>query len=259
MRAGPRGGRRARDEGNGVCANRCGDFGSGGVPVPPTRGAKPRKVEQFACVAWHGARFPQRMRTPLAFGFLSALLALTSPALAQELEPVEVPPPLPSSEAEWRLDILGPTVGIGVFLAPAVGYQQGLFTIGGEVRLAHRSGSGLLLRVAHGTNIWGGGTVTDLAYLHRVTLLGGARRGGGLDFAVGPSFAWLSHNQGDVPPGAALGGQAGIALQGREENFSASVGAQLHGFVPLQAAPNGGPTGFELAISVMGGLGFGFY
>jgi len=196
-----------------------------------------------------------RIFVPFACAALAA-----SPALAQDAsEVVEVSAAPSPSEPQWRLDILGPTIGIGVFLAPSVGYEQGLFTLGGEVRFAHESGNGALLRVAHGNNLWGGGTVIDLGYLYRLNVTGSAVRGASLDFTVGPSFAWLAHNQGDVPVGAAMGGEAGLGVHGRYDNFAASISGQLHGFAPLEGAPNGGPTGFEMAISLMGGLGFGFY
>lgn len=198
------------------------------------------------------------MRRTLACSLVLLLGVPSSRAAAQE-EDIEAPPPLPSNEPTWRIDFIGPTVGIGAFLAPTVGYGRSILTLGGEVRFAHASGAGVLLRVAHGSNLWGGGTSVDLAYLHRLALVGNERKGGSVDFSLGPSFAWLSHNQGDVPVGASLGGQAGVALTGRDENFSASVGAQFHGFLPLQDAPNGGPTGLQMAITVMGGLGFGFF
>lgn len=180
----------------------------------------------------------------------------TSPVLAENTE--DAPPPV-SEALEWRVDFHGPTIGIGAFLAPTVNYTQGILTFGGEVRLAHASGNGALVRVAHGTNLWGGGTAVDLAYLHRLDFVGNARNGGSIDFELGPSFAWLSHNQGDVPMGSVLGGQVGLAVQGRAENFSGFFGGQVHGYLPLEGAPNGGPTGFEMALTVMGGFGFGFY
>lgn len=187
--------------------------------------------------------------------FLFSLHA-ASTALAQE---AEAPPPLERGTPEWRLDILGPTVGVGVFLAPTVSYEQAIFTLGGEVRFAHQTGHGALVRVAHGNNLWGGGTAVDLSYLHRVSLEGDARIGLSVDVSAGPSFFWLAHNQGDVPVGEAIGGHVGFSLDGRYENFTGTLGAQWHGLAPLQGAPNAGATGFEMALTVMGGLGFGFW
>ncbi len=244
------------------CARRVWSFRLSGVREAPTKNAYALKNHgDSSTSSWHAARSFVAMRSKLlcSAAILPLALLVSSSAMAQELEEVEVPPPLPSTEPSWRIDFIGPTVGIGAFLAPTVGYGRLILTLGGEVRFAHASGSGVLVRVAHGSNLWGGGTAVDLAYLHRLSILGTARKGGSIDFTLGPSFAWLSHNQGDVPTGATLGGQAGVALTGRDENFSASVGAQFHGFMPLEGAPNGGPTGFEMAITVMGGLGFGFY
>lgn len=187
--------------------------------------------------------------------FLFSLHA-TSIALAQEPEVS----PAPALDApEWRIDILGPTVGIGVFLAPAVSYERVILTLSGEVRLAHHTGHGALVRVAHGNNLWGAGTAVDLSYLFRSNLEGDARFGLSVDVSAGPSFFWLSHNQGDVPVGEAVGGNVGFSLDGRYENFTGTLGAQWHAFAPLRGAPNAGATGFEMAISVMGGFGFGFW
>lgn len=206
---------------------------------------------------WHAARFFRAMRNKILCSatFLVSLHA-ASTALAQEAEAAPAPT---LSAPEWRLDFIGPTVGIGVFLAPAVSYEQAIGTLGGEVRFAHQTGHGALVRVAHGNNLWGGGTAIDLSYLYRTTLEGDARIGLSLDVSAGPSFFWLSHNQGDVPVGEAVGGHVGFTLDGRYENFTGTLGAQWHGFAPLQGAPNAGATGFEMALTVMGGLGFGFW
>ncbi len=194
---------------------------------------------------------------PLPSIGLVLVLALASftPSAARALYGDETPAPAPT----WRVELVGPSLGIGVFLAPAASYERNIVSLSGELRFAHRTGHGALFRMGWGSNLWGGGWVGELAYLHRFRLVGHDAMGVGLDLSVGPTLAALRHDEGTVPAGNALGGHVGVSLDGRIHGLTISLAGQYRVFVPWRGPPNGGPVGPEHALTLMVGLGLAFY
>ncbi len=194
-----------------------------------------------------------------------ALAASASPSVlaaqSSSLEPGDSPPhePLPARGPRYRIELLGPYFGVGVFLAPAAGYDRTIYAIAGELRVVHRSGHGVQLRVAGGGTLWGDGLVAEPAYVYRFRLDGDDRAGVGLDVSAGPTLPALRPNESTLPAGDALGGHVGLSLDGRIEGFTISLAGQYRVLVPLGGAPAGNATGPEHALTAMLGLGFGFW
>lgn len=205
------------------------------------------------------------MKTPSLL--VAALLLVVSPraaaaqdtAAALESPQVVDAPAAESTAPTWRLDVEFPSVGLGWFAAPAAGYDREIANYGGNARIVSPSGHGGLLRIMEGTNVWGSAIGAETDYLFRVRLVGDDRFGLGLDTSVGATVAWFSHNEGTLPTGLALGGNAGLSLDFRAYGFVVSLGAQYHLLVPTEGALNGGPSGAEHAITGTIGLGFGFW
>jgi hypothetical protein len=207
-----------------------------------------------------------KLLTLLLALFLASFLAPRS-AAAQEADSaaaLEAPASAASaasapSAPDYRLDVTVPSAGIGWFSAPAGHYDATIFTLSGDVRIVERHGHGAMLRVAHGTNIWGGGTAVELDYVYRLRLAGDDRFGLGLDTTVGMTIASLSHNEATIPDGLAVGGNTGLSLDFRAYGFVVSLGGQYRLLLPQEAALNGGASGPEHALTVTLGLGFGFW
>lgn len=193
--------------------------------------------------------------------FVALVLALfVSPLAASAQDAVLEQEERPAHRAPaYRLDFTGPSVGIGMFSAPTGGYESTILTIAGDVRLVSAEGHGGMVRVAHGFRLGGGATAVELDYVFRARLAGDDRLGLGLDTTVGPTLAWFSHNEGSIPTGLALGGNAGLSLDFRAYGFVVSLGGQYRLLLPTEGAINGGPSGPEHAITATLGFGFGFW
>jgi hypothetical protein len=159
----------------------------------------------------------------------------------------------------WRLDVTAPSFGIGGFWAPAADYARTIFTWSLDVRMVAASGHGVMVRFAEGADIWGGGDGVELDWVGRVRLAGDDHFGLALDGMVGPTIAYLNHNEGTVPRGVTCGGNANLSLDFRAYGFVVSLAAQYRILMPAAPAPNGGPTGPEHALTATLGLGFGFW
>ena len=194
-----------------------------------------------------------------------ALLALTSTALPSTAladpgdDTATTPAPAADAEPEHRVDVIIPTAGLGLFMAPTSGYQSTILLLGIEGRYAHRSGHGAMLRLSSATNGWGGATGGDLDYLYRVRLAGHQHVSLGLDLMAGLTVAVLHHNEALIPVGAHTGGNAGFSLDFRARNFVVGIGAQYRVLIPSERALNGGDAGVEHAATAALSLGFTFY
>ncbi len=180
------------------------------------------------------------------------------PALEESVLPTEASTPLHRTPA-YRLDIMIPSVGVGLFSAPTSGYERTILTLSVDVRLVSRGGHGGMVRVAHGSTLWGSATAVELDYVFRARLAGDDRFGLGLDSTIGTTLASFAHNEATIPTGLALGGNVGLSLDFRAYGFVVSLGAQYRLLVPTEAALNGGASGPEHAITGTLGLGFGFW
>jgi hypothetical protein len=187
----------------------------------------------------------------LAAALLS--LSLVAPAVASaEDEAVPV-------VSEHRFEVVGPSFGIGHFAAPSSDYSRGIATLAVDARYAHASGHGVMARYAYGTNVWGEGSGIELDYLYRAILAGHQDVSLGLDFTLGPTAAWLEHDEQTLATGMHLGGNAGVSLDFRAFNFVLSLGGQYRLLIPTDARLDGGPAGPAHAITGTLGAGFTFY
>jgi hypothetical protein len=187
----------------------------------------------------------------VAAALLSMALATPSVASADD-EPIPTAP-------EHRFDLVGPSFGIGHFAAPSSDYSRTIATVAADARYAHASGHGLMLRFAYGTNLWGEGSGIELDYLFRAVLTGDRDVSLGLDFTIGPTAAWLDHDEQTLATGAHLGGNGGVSLDFRAFNFVLSLGGQYRLLVPTDARLDGAPAGPAHAITGTLGAGFTFY
>jgi hypothetical protein len=182
--------------------------------------------------------------------FTALFVALSAPGAARAQE---------SADPGYRVDVLLPSMGLGWFDAPAADYERGIFVISAEVRVVERHGHGALVRVADGSTIWGGAMAVDADYVYRARLAGNDRLGLGLDVQTGLTVADFSHNEGTLPAGLAVGGNAGVSLDFRAYGFVVSLAGEYRLLAPQETALNGGPTGAEHALTATLGLGFGFW
>ncbi len=182
-----------------------------------------------------------------------ALSTITAHALADS------PDAHAPTQPEHRVDVVIPSVGLGWFVAPAADYDRVILTGAVDVRYAHRSGHGVMARAAFGSTFWGGGTGGDLDYLYRTTLAGDRHLSLGLDLMAGLTVAELEHDEDTLPVGWHVGGNTSLSLDLRARNFVVSLGGQYRAIFPTEAAPNGGATGPEHALTATLGLGFTFY
>ena len=179
----------------------------------------------------------------------AALLLLAAPVTVADAQ----------GPLEHRVDIVGPSVGVGHLLAPTVDYGEEIVLAHVEVRYAHGSGSGMLVRGGYGSNGWGEGYGGELDYLHRFLLVGDADVSLGIDLTLGLTAAGLDHTDERFPAGFHAGGNAGVSLDARFFNFMISLGAQYRLLAPEESAPNGGPTGLLSLWSATLGFGVSIY
>ena len=191
----------------------------------------------------------QRARS-IAAALSAAFLSLVLPVTALADEP---PPP------EHRIELVGPSVGIGHFAVPSTGYSRGFGTLAIDLRYAHASGHGVMVRGAWGSNVWGEGYGLELDYLVRAILTGDRDLSLGLDFTLGPSAATLEHNEQTLAVGAYFGGNGGISLDFRAYNFVLSLGAQYRFLVPAGERLDGAGAAPAHVLTATLGAGVTFY
>ncbi|HEY8430933.1 MAG TPA: hypothetical protein VIL20_21290 [Sandaracinaceae bacterium] len=183
----------------------------------------------------------------------AVVLALSLPAAASADEP---------AAPEHRFDVLT-HLGYGYFDVPASSFStDDLWTFSLELRYAHASGHGALLRGTWGVVLdfpSGEGYGVELDYLGRVPIAGDEDLSLALDVTVGGTVAGLDHGSQRIPTGAHLGGNAGLTLDLRAYNFVASVGACYRLLVPLEERLDGEPAGPAHLVTAVLGLGFTFY
>lgn len=181
-------------------------------------------------------------------------LALSLPAVAMAEEPPAAP--------EHRFDVLT-AIGYGHFNVPSSEFSTNdVLTFSLELRYAHQSGHGALLRGIWGANLrpwFGQGYGVDLDYLGRVPIAGHEDVSLALDFTVGGTAVGLDHESQSIPAGAHLGANAGVSLDFRAYNFIVSVGAQYRLLVPTEGRLDGGPAGPAHFVHGALALGFTFY
>lgn len=190
----------------------------------------------------------------LALLCMAVVTSMTVPARALHGDESGRTAPAP----RYRIELMGPLVGLGGFFAPSAGYDRQIYVAATELRVLDRSGHGAQLRLAVGSTFWGNGVVAEPAYVRRVRLDGDDRLGLAIDLSVGPTLAVLRHDESTVPAGDAIGGHLGVALTAQVYGLSLSLEAQYRGFVPLRA-PEIGSAGLEHAVTAMFGLGVGFW
>jgi hypothetical protein len=164
-----------------------------------------------------------------------------------------------ASRPNERIDVVLPSVGLGFFAAPSVGYTRSIFAMSGELRWAYRDEHGGTMRVAYGTTVWGAGYGLDLDYTYRARLAGDLHTSLALDMMVGPTVAILEHNESLLPVGVHVGGNAGLSLDLRLRNFIVALGAQYRLLVGTEPALGGGRTGAEHVLTATLGVGFTLY
>ncbi len=191
----------------------------------------------------------------LAAGVALALTLSSLPMLARADDEIPDAPRAPVH----RVDVVLPSVGLGHYAAPDASYARNIGTVSADVRYAHRSGHGVMLRLAYGTNVWGEAWGGELDYLYRVLLVGHEDISLGVDLTLGPTVSGFDHDQATLAVGVHLGGNGGVSLDLRARNFIASLGGQYRLFVPLEPALNGGDAGVAHAFTASIGAGFTFY
>lgn len=193
-----------------------------------------------------------RLTRALALALFS--LSCVAPSFARaEDEPAE-------AVAEHRFDVVGPSLGIGHFAVPSSDdYSRFIGAAAADARYAHASGHGVMLRLAYGTNVWGEGFGGELDYLYRVILAGDLDVSLGLDFTLGPTVAWLRHDEQTIAQGVHFGGNAGVSLDLRAFNFILSLGGQYRLLIPTETRLDGDPAGPAHVITGTLGAGLTFY
>lgn len=187
------------------------------------------------------------------------LIAPVAVPVVEEVPEVPLAPAAERRAPRWRLDFGAPGVGMGRFFAPAAGYERAIASLSFDVRFVGAHGHGVMARYATAGNLWGSGQGFEADYVLRVRLAGDDRVGLGLDVMAGLTLASLRHDEGTVPHGFAPGGNASLQLDLRLWGFVISGAVVYRTLVPTDPAPNGGPTGWEHAITGTLGLGFGFW
>lgn len=193
------------------------------------------------------------MHRPRSFLAAALAVSLMAPALASAED--ELVPMAP----EHRFDLVGPSFGIGHFAVPSSNYSRTIGTLTADARYAHASGHGVMARFAYATNVWGEGFGVELDYLYRAIVAGDQDLSLGLDFTLGPTVAWLEHDEQTLATGAHFGGNAGVSLDFRAYNFVLSLGGQYRILVPTDARLDGQPAGPAHVITGTLGAGFTFY
>ncbi|AKF11032.1 hypothetical protein [Sandaracinus amylolyticus] len=177
----------------------------------------------------------------------------TAPARADDRTLAELELP------EHRVDVVLPSAGLGWFTSPSTGYDRIVFTLSVDVRYAHRTGHGAMVRGAYGTNVWGEAMAIELDYLYRAHLVGDQHLSLALDAMIGATVASFDHDEERLAVGAHLGGNAGLSLDLRVRNFIVALGVQYRLLVPTERTLGGNEAGVEHAITGTLGLGFTFY
>lgn len=209
--------------------------------------------------------------TQLRLLVLSIVCCLASTASAQSTD--ARPPAV-------RVDVDAPSIGVALSSD-----DDPRMVVGVGVRVAHRSGHGLLLGGAWSdapgafAPVWPTAParerrfLVDLAYLRRFRLEGDDRLGVGLDLFGGPSTAHVDPMQAsggfaseaprsfDARAGWYLGVVAGASLDLRVHAFTVGIDARYHGLVALEpASPFAGGDRLDLHSFEAGlHVGFAFY
>lgn len=192
-----------------------------------------------------------------------AVAMLVSPALcaAQDERPT-----IPSSR--WRVDVMAPRLG-GIAVLRGGGQHDFGLIAEVEVRAVHSSGHGFALRggVALGdTQFW---PIVDLAYVHRFQLVGEPRLGLGLDLSGGltagqaddclAASSFASCEDRPAVDGARVGGNAGATLVFHAYGFALDLDVRYRLLAPTERAQPMEAWEGEHVLTLMGGIGFGFW